>query len=221
MRPRGRRCAAGLPSRCRGVVPEALSGRADRGPGRGLGGDRLGGRHLDRRAHRFGQDPGCVSRGDRPLLSGRRSPGRAPRHRCRLRLALAGADGRREREPAQAAGRDRRGRDRARPRAAEGAGCGSQRRHPSLRALGHVAQSPGDRRDDARVALPPAHLGTGPGDARDGEDGDRRRDPRPRPGQARLAPRLELGAPRPPGRGRPTPGRAGRCGSACRQPSGR
>ena len=62
------------------------------------------------------------------------------------------------------------------------------------------------RRDPARhpdhhpgVALPDALLG-GPRDPHRGRGGDRRRDPRRRPDQARLPPRADPGATRPPGR---------------------
>ena len=186
-----------LPPGGRRMVPPALSGRAHRGAGSRLGGDRLGRRHPDRGADRIGQDAGGLPRGDRPVLPGRRVGRRSPGDRRRVRLSAAGAHRRREREPPQAPGRDRRGRPRARTGTAERPGRGPQRRHPALRALRNGAQSPRDRRHDARVLLPPAHLDAGPGDAPDGEDGDRRRDPRPRPGQARLPPRAEPGAPGP------------------------
>ena len=177
----------------------ALPGRAHRGPGRGLGrrSPRVPTpsslrRPVPARRWRPSSSPSTVATG--PSSSGEGTP----RDRRRLRLAASGAHRRREREPAQAPRRDRRGRQRARPRTALGAGRRAQRRHAAVGALGHVAQPARDRRHDARVALPAAHLGPGPGDALGRADGDRRRDPRPGPGQARLAPRPQPRAPRPP-----------------------
>ena len=180
------------------MVPEALPSRTDSGAGRRLDRDRLRSRHFDSGSDRVRKDAGGVLGGDRPLLPGggvRRGP---PRDRRRVRLAVAGPHRRREREPPQAPPRDRRSRQRSRPRASTRAGGGAQRRHAFLGALGYVAQPPRDRRDDARVVLPPAHLGARPGDVGNREDGHRRRDSRARPGQTRLAPRFKPGAARPP-----------------------
>ncbi len=72
------------------------------------------------------------------------------------------------------------------------------RRHAPARARGDAAQPAGHPDHDARVAVPDAHL-AGARDVHRGRGGDRRRDPRGRRHQARLAPGAHARAPRGPG----------------------
>ncbi len=122
-----------------------------------------------------------------------RSTGSSPR-RCgkgatRLRLAAEGALLRRREEPACPAEGDRRGDQRRDP----------HRRHSAEGAPGDAAHATGRADHDARVALPDAHVARARVPGRDGL-GDRRRDPRCGPHQARRAPGAHARAARAGGR---------------------
>ena len=172
----------------------------------GLADDRLGRQHADLRADRLGQDAERLPLGDRLA----RPPPRGARHRAqdRLRLAAEGALLRRRAQPARAAEGDRR----------RGLGRAADRRHAAEGAPGDEADAAGHPDHDAGVAVPDDHL-AGAGDPHRGRGGDRRRDPRRRPVQARLPPGADPRAALAPGhRRRATPSRSG---SASRRPSGR
>ncbi len=196
--------------------------RAHPGAGAGLAGDRAGRARAAVGADRVGQDAGGVSVGARPAE--RRAPraagppvigvacGAAHRPAAARRVSAAAADGSRLTRvvyvsPLKALAYDIERNLRA---PLHGIAAPSQRRarrhphrrHAPARARGDAAQPAGHPDHDARVALPDAHLARA-GDAQRGRGGDRRRDPRGRRHQARLAPGAHARAARGPG---PLPG---------------
>ncbi len=140
-------------------------------------------------AHRLGQDlRGLPLRPRLALPRGAR--GRASRRDPHpLRLAAQGALERHREEPARAARRAARGRAGGRASPPGHPRRGAHRRHPLLAPPGHAAAAAPRPRHHARVALPAAHEREGATLARDGPQGDRRRDPRGGPRQAGQPPR--------------------------------
>ena len=95
----------------------------------------------------------------------------------------------------------------------------AHRRHAAAGAPGDAAQAAGHPDHDARVALPDDDL-AGARDPHRRRGGDRRRDPRGRPVEARRPPGADAGAALAPGRPSEGGPRA-RSGSGSRRPSGR
>ncbi len=153
--------------------------RADRVPARRLARDRGRPKRADRRAHWLGQDARGLPLGGRPAAPA--SVAAPRRDGGPLRLAAASAVERRAQEPSGAARRN----PRARRRAARGPRGRAHGRHAAGRARRHDEASAAHPHHDARVALPPPDERRRPPHARVGPHGDRRRDSRPLPGQAR------------------------------------
>ena len=186
---------ARLPSRRRPLVPRQFP-RAHRGAGGGVAVDPCRQPHPGRRADRLGQDAHRVSRRDR--RTGARRCGerrRAGRHHQRaLRVAAEGAVQRHPHQSGSAAGRHPRRAREARPARRGDPHRGAHRRHPASRtqpAAQAAAAHPGDH---AGIAVRAARFGLGPFHVVRRAFGDRRRDPRHRRQQARLAPGAIAGA---------------------------
>ena len=99
-----------VPSRGTGVVRAAVPRRTDRGPGRGLAGDRRRAAHADLRSHRLGQDARRLPRRHRrplPRPRGRRID--RGRHPGGVPEPAEGPGRRRPHQPRRAPRRDRRG----------------------------------------------------------------------------------------------------------------
>ena len=141
-------------------------------------------------AHRLGQDAGRLPVGARPAR-GQPAALRGEADAARLRLAAQGAVLRHRAQPPGSAEGHRRRHRRRHP----------HRRHAPARARGHATQAARRAHHDARVAVPHPHL-AGARDAHRRRVGDRRRDPRRGPDQARRAPRAHARAPRGAGRAR-------------------
>ena len=157
--------------------------RRPRLPRPGLAGDHLGLEHADLRPDRLGQDPQRVPLGDRHALARARTgwaTGTKLVYVSPLK-ALSYDVERNLRAPLKGIGAD--------------LGRPAHRRHAAARAPGDEAQAAGHPDHHARVAVPDDHL-AGARDPHRGRGGDRRRDPRRRPVQARRPPRAHARAPR-------------------------
>ena len=106
--------------------------------------------------------------------------GAAGRDASPLCLAVEGAIERHPEEPADASRGDRPRVRGAHARRCADTRCRAHRRHASKRARTNAPHAAAHTRDDARVAIHPAHVGVGSADAEHGAHGDRRRDPRGR-----------------------------------------
>ncbi len=159
---------------------EARFGEPTHAPARGLAAHPRGPPHADRRADGLGQDARRLSspRSTR-CFSRRRS------FRTRRRSSTSRRCGRSRNDVQknlQGPLAEIRG---GRPDASRDPRAGAHGRHAAVRAGGDGAQAAAHPGDDAGVALHPADQRRRARDAPDGEDGDRGRDPRARPRQAR------------------------------------
>ena len=209
-----------VPPRRRGLVRRAVPRRPDRAAAARVAGDRDGPRRARRLAHRVRQDAHGVPRRDRRRVA-RPRRGRAVARRAarRLRLARCGPSPPTCTENLDAPLEGITAAARALGLEGPSLRVGLRTGDSTPRRARGAAQAPArPARDDARVALPAAHVGVGPRDVRAHRDRHRRRDPRGVPRQARQPPRAQPRAARPARRRR---GAARSSASGCRRRSAR